>query len=135
MALRGRRINNFLKLWCLVALGGLDIWVSSSTSFQKSNIGWPQPPFYCVPSIFAVFKNLVWEIWFQKSGSAKSDFFSGWRLGKKGGFVFINSLFCRLEKSGSSNLDFFEVTDQRKKNPSLQNHFSRTGCRLMQGWI
>ena len=43
MALRGRRINNFLELWCLVALGGLDIWVSS-TSFQKSNIGRPQQP-------------------------------------------------------------------------------------------
>ena len=43
MALRCRRINNFLKLWCLVALGGLDIWVSS-TSFQKSNIGRPQQP-------------------------------------------------------------------------------------------
>ena len=43
MALRVRRINNFLELWCLVASGGLDIWVSS-TSFQKSNIGWPHQP-------------------------------------------------------------------------------------------
>ena len=41
MALRGRRINNFVELWCLVASGGVDIWVSS-TSFQKSIIGWPQ---------------------------------------------------------------------------------------------
>ena len=41
MALTGRRINNFLEL---VASGGMDIWVSS-TSFQKSNnIGWPQQP-------------------------------------------------------------------------------------------
>ena len=43
MALRGRRINNFLELWCLVGSRGLDIWVSS-TSFQKSSIGWPQQP-------------------------------------------------------------------------------------------
>ena len=41
--LRVRRIHNFIKLWCLVALGGLEIWVSSA-SFQKSNIGWPQQP-------------------------------------------------------------------------------------------
>ena len=41
MALRGRRINNFVELWCLLALGGLDISVST-TSFQKSNIDWPQ---------------------------------------------------------------------------------------------
>ena len=43
MALRGRRINNFAELWCLVASGDMEIWVSS-TSFQKSNIGWPQQP-------------------------------------------------------------------------------------------
>ena len=42
-ALRGRRIHNLIELWCLVGSGGLDIWVSS-TSFQKSNIGWPQQP-------------------------------------------------------------------------------------------
>ena len=34
MALRGRRINNFLKSWRLVALGVVGIWVSS-TSFQN----------------------------------------------------------------------------------------------------
>ena len=43
MALKGRRINNFVELWCLVASRGVDIWVLS-TSFQKSNIGWPQQP-------------------------------------------------------------------------------------------
>ena len=43
MALRGRRIQNFLKLWWLVAKGVVGIWVSS-TSFQKINIGWPQQP-------------------------------------------------------------------------------------------
>jgi hypothetical protein len=43
MALRGSRIENFNELWCLGALGNLDFCVSS-TSFQKSNIGWPQQP-------------------------------------------------------------------------------------------
>ena len=43
MAPRGRRINNFFRLWCLVALGGLHICVSS-TSFQKNDMSWPQQP-------------------------------------------------------------------------------------------
>ena len=43
MALRGSRIENFDKLWYLGASGGLEFYVSS-TSFQKSNIGWPQQP-------------------------------------------------------------------------------------------
>ena len=43
MALRGRRVDNFLELWCLVASGGLEICVSSA-SFQKNYIGWPQQP-------------------------------------------------------------------------------------------
>ena len=42
-ALRGRKINNFKELWCLVAFWGLEICVSS-TSFQKKSIGWPQQP-------------------------------------------------------------------------------------------
>ena len=42
-ALRGRRIHNFIELWCLVDSGGLEILVSS-THFQKSNIDWPQQP-------------------------------------------------------------------------------------------
>ena len=42
-ALRGRGINKFIELWFLLASGGLDICVSS-TSFQKNDIGWPQQP-------------------------------------------------------------------------------------------
>ena len=42
-ALRGRKINNFIELWFLVASRGLGICVSS-TSFQKNYIGWPQQP-------------------------------------------------------------------------------------------
>ena len=41
MALRGSRMENFDEIWFLVASGGYDICVSS-TSFQKSNIDWPQ---------------------------------------------------------------------------------------------
>ena len=43
MALGDSRIVTFDELWCLVASGGLEFCVSS-TSFQKSNIGWPQQP-------------------------------------------------------------------------------------------
>ena len=43
MALKGSRIENFDELWCLGASEGMDFYVSS-TSFQKSNIGWPQQP-------------------------------------------------------------------------------------------
>ena len=43
MALRGSRIEDFNELWFLGALGGYDFCVSS-TSFQKSNLGWPQQP-------------------------------------------------------------------------------------------
>jgi hypothetical protein len=43
MALRGRRINIFLEVWCLVASGGLHFCVSS-TSFKINDIPWPQQP-------------------------------------------------------------------------------------------
>ena len=43
MALRDSRILNFGELRFLVALRGLEFCVSS-TSFQKSNISWPQQP-------------------------------------------------------------------------------------------
>ena len=41
MALRGSRIKIFDELWFLMASGGYDFCVSSTT-FQKCNIGWPQ---------------------------------------------------------------------------------------------
>ena len=43
MALRGRRTNNFIESWCLVASGGLHFCVSS-ISFHKIAIPWPQQP-------------------------------------------------------------------------------------------
>ena len=78
-------------------------------------------PFYSAPSIFAVFRNLVREIWFKKSGSANSDFFSGSRkvVNQKNRWDYtINPPFFRLEKSGSANLYFFLVRENwltRKK--------------------
>ena len=42
-ALRCRRTNNCVEIWCLVASGGVDIWVSWP-SFQRSYFGWPQQP-------------------------------------------------------------------------------------------
>ena len=36
-ALRGRLINDVIELWCLVASGGLEVCISS-TSFQKNDI-------------------------------------------------------------------------------------------------
>ena len=43
MALRGRRINYFVGLWCPMASEGVEITVSL-TNFQKSNISWLQQP-------------------------------------------------------------------------------------------
>ena len=43
MALRSRRIKYFHESGWLVGSGGLTIWVST-TSSQKSSIGWPQQP-------------------------------------------------------------------------------------------
>ena len=43
MALRGRKIDNFDDISLTAWSQGLPICVSS-TSFQKSSIGWPQQP-------------------------------------------------------------------------------------------
>ena len=43
MAMKGRRIINFIELWSIAGSGGLEIWVSV-ISFWKSDIGWPQQP-------------------------------------------------------------------------------------------
>ena len=61
-ALRGRRIHNFIELWCLVGSGGLEIWVSS-TSFQESNRGWPQKPLteYSTWGFMILSKNIFFQ--------------------------------------------------------------------------
>ena len=43
MAMKGRRIHNFIKLWSIAGSLGLEICVSP-TIFQKNYIGWPQQP-------------------------------------------------------------------------------------------
>jgi hypothetical protein len=43
MAMKARRIINFIELWSIVGSKDFDICVSS-TSFQKSGLGWPQQP-------------------------------------------------------------------------------------------
>ena len=65
MALRDSRIENFNELWPLVASGGLEFCVSS-TSFQKSNIGWPQQPPTERVSNFS--KNWIFDEPFQTNG-------------------------------------------------------------------
>ena len=55
MALRGRRVNNFIGLCCLVASGGLHICILL-TSFQKNDISWPQQPLTeKVPKVNVIF--------------------------------------------------------------------------------
>ena len=65
-----------------------------------------QSPFYSAPSIFAVLKNLVGKIWFEKSGSRKVVF------QKKGGFILWIYLFLWFEKSGwpEKNIWFCRTT-------------------------
>ena len=66
MALRGDRIENFDLLWCLVASGGLDFCVSS-TSFQKNDIGWPQqPPTEKMPKFNIIFHDSTPKTFFSK---------------------------------------------------------------------
>ena len=65
MALRGRRIENFIKLWCLLASGVVDIWVSS-TIFQKIDIGWPQQP--PTELVLISVKNWIFDDSFHKKG-------------------------------------------------------------------
>ena len=43
MAMKGRRVIDFIELWSIAGSGGLEIWVSV-ISFWKSNICWPQQP-------------------------------------------------------------------------------------------
>jgi hypothetical protein len=65
MALRGKRVDNFLELWCLVATGSLDIWVSS-TSLNKNKIRWPQQPL--TEKMLISVKNWIFDDIFYKKG-------------------------------------------------------------------
>jgi hypothetical protein len=59
----GKRINNFIKIWFLVASGGVEICVSSN-SFQKNDISKPQQP----PTERLSVKNLIFDDPFYKKG-------------------------------------------------------------------
>jgi hypothetical protein len=66
MPLRDRMINVYLKFGCLVASGGVDIWVSS-ICFQKSNIDWPQqPPTEKVLEFNIIFHDSTPQLFFSK---------------------------------------------------------------------
>ena len=65
MALRGRKIHNFIRLWYLVSARGLHICVLS-TSFQKNDIGWPQQPLQEEYQISV--KNWIFDDLFHKKG-------------------------------------------------------------------
>ena len=75
MPLRCRRTNNCVEIWCLVALGGVDIWVSWP-SFQKSNIGWPQQPL--AEKVLKSVKNWIFD----------DEFHKNWQLLKPLGTIF-----------------------------------------------
>ena len=83
--------------------------------FEKS--GWPekQVGLYYKSTFFQVgekwFYKLGFFFWFEKSGWPERWVYT------------INPPFFRLDKSGSENSEKWLT---RKKNPSLQNHFSRT---------
>ena len=71
MALRDRRINISFDLWCLVASGGLDIYVSL-ISFQKDDINWPQQPLTeKVLKFNMIFHNSIRKIFFQNIKKAE----------------------------------------------------------------
>ena len=64
--MRGRRVNNFIELWWLVASGVKKICVSS-TIFQKNYISWPQQP----PTEKVLDFNMILMILPKKKGFSK----------------------------------------------------------------
>ena len=70
MALTGVRIDNFMNIMCFLNAWGYDILIFT-TSFQKSNIGWPQqPPTEEVSDIsekldFFTKRDQYWSFWYQ----------------------------------------------------------------------
>ena len=91
MALRGRRNENFVELLCLVASWGLEIWVSS-TSFQKSNIGWPQQP--PTEIVLISVKNWIFDDPFHKKGPVLVILVPG-MIQPSGSVIFLMKWGCR----------------------------------------
>ena len=91
MALRGSRINNIIRLWCLVASGGLHICVSS-TSFQKNDIGWPQQP--PTERVSDISKNWIFDDPFHKKGQVLVVWVLG-MIKPQGSINFMSKWGCR----------------------------------------
>ena len=83
-ALRGRKINNFVELWCLVASRGYKFWVSW-ISCQKSNIGCPQQPL--TEKVLKSVKNWIIDDPFHKNGPVLVILVPG--MIKPSGWVFF----------------------------------------------
>ena len=64
-ALKSRKINNFVEIWCLVALGGYKFSLSW-ISYQKSNISCPQQPL--TEKVIISIKNWNFDDLFHKNG-------------------------------------------------------------------
>ena len=90
MALRGRRINNFIRLWCLVASGGLHICVLS-TSFQKNGLVWPQQPLQEEYQISV--KNWIFDYLFQTKGLVLVTWVLG-MIKSSGSVIFLMKWGC-----------------------------------------
>ena len=91
MALRGRRIDYFLNQLWLVASWVVGIWVSS-TSFQKSNIAWPQQP--PTEVVLISVKNWIFDDPFHKKGTSIVILVSG-MIQPSQSVVFLIKWGCR----------------------------------------
>ena len=114
MALRGRRINNFLQLWCLVASGVVGIWVSS-TSFQKSNISWPQQPLterYQISVKYWIFDDLFY----------------------KKGLLLVIWVLGMIKPSGSVNILMKWGCRGHWGHWGCWGHWGHWGCRGFKAW-
>ena len=117
MALRDRRTNIFFELGCVVALGSLDIWVSS-ICFKKSNISWPQQP----PTRKGIIYQWKMEFWWsipQKGAgighlSARDD--PSIRISKMSCWILVPFL---SEAAEASRYYFFENWWKKLKCPKL----------------
>ena len=72
-------------------------------------------PFYSAPSIFAVLRDLVQEIWFENSASANSDFFSGLKkwLSRKKVVLVYKSTFFQVGGKWFFKLGFFFLVREK----------------------
>ena len=145
MSLRGRRTNNFLLLWCLMASKGSDIWVSL-TSFQKSNIGWPQQP----PTEKVLKFNMSFHDFTKKCMSSKhqdkceieplddSDILRSDFLGLRTSAASLASLASKTSLASSTLTALFHQKTSWSSlvtQPMMQRWQNRTELRSMDSFI